>query len=446
MYRLNDAACKGGVPPVGPVATAGGTDRLASGHCTNVCALVHSPSSNESPEPRTGCPPSFPPPSAASPAWRGFRKFDCFRMSKRNPSPTTDGEPITLRTVAEAAGVSVSTASRAINGQARQYRISRRTEQAVQRVAAELGFRASSVARSLRLRRSGLIGVVVPNLSNPFFASIARQFALGVESRGFSVLLGDSRDETDMERQLVVELRSRQIEGLLVCPVGLESGHLIQMDQNGLPVVVVDRAFEDGCLQSVTSDNEAAAERIVAKLLRHGHRHIGVLSGIRQSFPARARLRGYQSALRQAGLDADPRYVVGNAFDEPTGYDGTKQLLQRFPQITALFAMCSPAAIGSLHAAAELGLTVPHDVSLVSFDDEPHASLMQTPLTTVVQDVAMLGQRAAEVLVRRLREEKEKQNDPTGDAAAPSAAGRTSPILVPTQLVERTSIGPPRSD
>lgn len=363
-------------------------------------------------------------------------------MGDDNALTQTATGRITLRTVADAAGVSVSTASRALNGQARQYRISVATEQAVRKVAAELGFQASRVARSLRLRRSGLIGVVVPDLSNPFFASIARQFALGAETNGFSVVLGDSREETDMERRLVGELCSRQIEGLLVCPVGLESNHLVQLDRAGLPVVVVDRAFEPGRLQSVTSDNEAAARQVVNRLLERGHRNIGVLSGIRDSLPTRSRLRGYGLALQRAGLTLNNRYVVGNAFDEPTGYDGTKQLLMRYPEITALFAMCSPAAIGSLHALNELGLRVPEDVSLVSFDDGPYASLMKTPLTAVVQDVAALGQRATETLFERLLIETTRSADTTETRVIDETTPQP-PLLIPTQIVDRASIGPP---
>ncbi|MCO8123634.1 LacI family transcriptional regulator [Stieleria sp. TO1_6] len=355
-----------------------------------------------------------------------------------SPEPLKSG-PITLRIVAEAAGVSISTASRALNGQAREYRISKATEEAVQRVAAELGFQPSQVARSLRLKRSGLVGVIVPDISNPFFSAIAREVSLGVEAAGYSVLLGDSREETTIEKRLVAQLQARQVEALLVCPVGLESQHLVQLDQSGLPVVVADRVFEDIQLSSVTSDNVAAGRIATQVLIDHGHRHFGVVSGVRESLPTRHRLQGIRQAMLANGLELDASSIAGDSYTNETGYQSTRELLGRHPEITALFAMCAPLAAGVLRALSDLGYAIPMQMSVVSIDDHPFAELMKTPLTAAAQNIEQLGRVAAEVLLERLKQKRAK------DKTLSTGPGR-GPVChqVPASLLERASVAAPR--
>lgn len=357
--------------------------------------------------------------------------------------------PVTLQNVADAAGVSVSTASRALNGQARKYRIRASTEEAVRKAASRLGFQASQIARSLRLKRSGLIGVIVPDISNPFFASIAREVSLGVEAEGYSVLLGDSREQTSIERRLAMQLRARQIEALLVCSVGAESKHLIELDQSGLPVVLVDRVFEGVDLPSVTSDNVKAAEDLAGVLIDHGHRRIGVLAGVSGSLPTRTRLLGLRRAAEAAGFSIGDSFVAGDAFTEASGYAATKELMQRNPQITALFAMCTPAAMGALKALSDSQVSVPEDVSIVAFDDHPFGDLMKTPLTVAAQDIDQLGKLATTVLIDRLKSLhlKSLPSPPHSSKSDPSLTGSADKVMwkVQTTLRKRASVMSPRN-
>src|SRR4051812_45302659 len=153
--------------------------------------------------------------------------------------------PVTLEHVAQVAGVSPSTVSRALAGKARECRISEKTERAIHQAAKGLGFQASHVARSLRTQRSSLIGLLVPDASNPFFAAIARKATMFAERQGLSTLLADSHDSTDYEKDLLKHLQSRQVEGIIICPIGESNEHLRALDRAGTNVVVVDRWFTD---------------------------------------------------------------------------------------------------------------------------------------------------------------------------------------------------------
>ncbi|WP_345323935.1 LacI family DNA-binding transcriptional regulator [Novipirellula rosea] len=310
---------------------------------------------------------------------------------------------VTLQDVADAAGVSVSVASRSLNGRAREYRISVETEKAVKKTAAKLGFRPSQVARSLRLKRSGLVGVVVPDLSNPFFASIAREVTLAAEHDGYSVIVADSRETTANEEKLIEQLLGRQIEALVVCPVGRQHDHLAAIDASGLPVVLVDRGFAKSKLVQVTSDHRCGAQRATELLLDHGHRSIGVLQGLPGTLPNDQRIEGLRAGLAKHDIELDSSMVAGDSFSEHSGYESARQLLSTHPNITAFFAFSTPNALGALRAVSEMGLRVPEDLSIVTFDDIPFADFMSVPLTTVAQDVPALGRTAAELISKQLR-------------------------------------------
>ncbi|WP_166820481.1 LacI family DNA-binding transcriptional regulator [Thalassoroseus pseudoceratinae] len=337
----------------------------------------------------------------------------------------------TLSQVAQKAGVSVSVASRSLNGHAKAYRISDATVSRVKAAADQLGFRPSQTARSLRLQKTGLVGVVVPDLSNPFFASISRSIALSAETEGYSVIVADSREQTDHEIRMLHQLESRQVEALVVCPVGTESGHLQNISERGTPVVLADRTFPNCDLVQVTSDHHSGALKATRLLTAKGHRVIGVLQGLPGTLPNEQRLQGHMTALEEVGVAFDESLVVGDNFTETSGFDSTKTLLMDRPDVSAIFAFSTPNAMGALRAATELGRRVPDDLSIVGFDDCPFADLMNVPLTTVCQDVNRIGQLAA-------------------DLALTAAAGSNRQKLkkrhsIKTRVIVRNSISPLRN-
>lgn len=318
--------------------------------------------------------------------------------------------PVTLEHVAAAAGVSTSTASRALAGKARQCRISVKTEEAILLAASELGFQASHLARSLRSRKSGLIGLLVPDASNPFFAAIARKATIYAEQHGLSTLLADSHDSIDHEMELLTHLQSRRVEGLIICSIGGANSHLQSLERTGANVVMVDRWSADVHLPTVTSDNEHGAYLATSAIIDKGHHKIGCLQGRAGTSSNDERLKGFRSALREQQLDVDATTIRGDDFSEASGYRATCELLDLHPDLSALFAFSNQNALGALRALGERKLQVPHDVSLVMFDDAPFAEYLASPLSVIRQDVDAIGRRAAELLIDQIRTGRRPQD------------------------------------
>lgn len=332
----------------------------------------------------------------------------------------------TLSDVAKAAGVSASTASRALNGLAQKYRISEATEQLVKQSAERLGFRPSQVARSLRLQRTGLLGIVVPDLSNPFFSAIARAVTVAAGEKGFSAIIADSDGSVEKERELIEQMEARNVESLVVCPIGLDFAHLEAAASRGLPLVTVDRCQADSSLVQVTSDHLTGAHQAIELLIENGHRRIGILQGLHGTLPSERRLKGVREALAVAGIDYDHKLVAGDSFTEESGYRSARQLLTESPDLTALFAMSTPNAFGAFRAASELGRKIPENLSLICFDDVAFVEFMQVPLTTIAQNVPELGRRAALLATEQMQSGK---------------SPRTKMHKVPIKLIQRASVG-----
>jgi LacI family transcriptional regulator len=285
--------------------------------------------------------------------------------------------PTTLKQVAIVAGVSLSTASRALSGKAKEFRISAKTERVILRTAKKLGFQASHVAQSLRARRTGTIGLLVPDASNPFFAGIAREVTRFAELRDMSTVLADSRGSLAHESKLLLRLRSRRVDGLIVCPVGSASAHWRQLTRGNKNVVVVDRWFSDLKFPTVTSDNELGAYAATVAMIDQGHRHIGCVQGRPTTSVNEERLKVYCHAFETHGIAIRKSLIRGNDFCEESGYLSTCELLKRRPQDTAIFAFSNQNALGALRAIRQRELRIPDDISMIMFDDAPFASTLR---------------------------------------------------------------------
>jgi LacI family transcriptional regulator, galactose operon repressor len=331
----------------------------------------------------------------------------------------------TLQRIADQSGLSVTTVSRVLSGQASRYRISKQTEMAVRKLAKESSFVPNQLARGLRLKRTLTIGLVIPDISNPFFAGIAHQVIHGTRKHGYSVILCDSQDDTELESQSLALLQSRSVEGVVLCPTGQSGQHLAAFVGGRLPIVLVDRFFPDLPLPYVSSDNASGARQATELLIASGHRRVACLQGLRGTSPNESRVRGYKEALAQHGFPVEDNLIVGDSFTEQSGYIETKLLLRSEPGVKAILALSNLNGLGAIRALTEEKRRIPEDVSIISFDDTPYFSYLATPLTAVAQANSEMGEVAIKLLFDQIQSPHRQTK---------------GGILLPTTLVIRESV------
>ncbi|WP_128380054.1 LacI family DNA-binding transcriptional regulator [Streptomyces cavernae] len=308
------------------------------------------------------------------------------------------GRRPTLADVAREVGVSAKTVSRVLNEDGP---VSARTREQVLTAVARLGFQPNLMARNIRVGGPDTtIGLVVPDLGNPFFGAVARSIEDTVRDRGLTLLMGSSADDPDRERALTDTFLARRISILMVAPsVGADHSHLRTHRAAGLPVVFVDRPGAGLVTDSVVSSNRAGSHDGVAHLIAHGHRRIGFVGDLpTKLYTRRERLAGYRAALQEAGLPHD-RSLVVNAHDQRGASAATSQLLGLADPPTALFAGNNIVALGIV---TELARRRRKDVAVVAFDDVALAEALEPALTVVAQHPEEIGRSAATAALARL--------------------------------------------
>jgi LacI family transcriptional regulator len=317
---------------------------------------------------------------------------------------------VTLNDIAKKAGISISTVSRVLNKHSSKYRISRETERRVQTAARELNYRPNQLARGLRLRKTHTVGLMVPDISNPFFAYIIRSIQGKAHDAGYSLVVCDTNEDLDLEVEHTKLLYSKGVDGLIVMPVGRDYHHLEEVIKNGVPLVVMDRVFDDLKADSVFVDNHRGALEAVDYLTKNGHTRIGIIQGLPGTFTATNRLRGYKEALERSGIEIDERLIVGRDFRSDNGYTETKLLLRIEKPPTALFTTSDLITLGALRAIDEERLSIPEDISVVGFDDIEGVQYFQCPITTVAQPREAMGDIAVKLLLDQIK--SSRRNEP----------------------------------
>lgn len=301
---------------------------------------------------------------------------------------------VTIRDVAVRAGVSPSTVSRVLNGRDASH-MRRETRERVLAAIRELDYTPAKVARSLRKQRTQAIGILLPDVSNPFFSLLAR----GVESvafeAGYSVIICDSNHDSQKEAVYLSMLLEERVEGLVFIPVGQPAPDLIQRLLNhGVKIVVADRRV-DG-LPTVSADNRGGSASLARYLLDVGYRKIAYLAGPKGASSAEERLAGLVSALKEEGLS--PVWVRWGHFTFESGYHLTRKLLSEV-ETDAIVAGNDLMAVGAIRAVEERGLRVPEDIGVAGFDHIPLADLVKPRLTTVESPASRIGEEAARQLM-----------------------------------------------
>jgi LacI family transcriptional regulator len=305
--------------------------------------------------------------------------------------------------VAREAGVSLMTVSRAMNN---KDGINPETRTHILEIIRKLGYRPSSIARSLVTQRTGSIGLIVPDVSNPYFSGIAHGVAEIANEHDLSVLLCDTEEEPQHELDFLNVLEEKQVDGLLIAAPRQISESLVPLLKRHPNVVVINRVFDEalGFAASgyVINDDLAGGKMAAHLLIERGHREIGFLAGPSTSYGSRRRHQGYRIELEQAGIAYNPKYI---RYCPPTvtgGRDAAVQLLTENPKISAIFCFNDMVAIGALQAGPQVGRRVPEDLSIVGYDDIPMASWVTPALTTCKVPFEEMGRLATRLLIDQI--------------------------------------------
>ena len=333
--------------------------------------------------------------------------------------------PPSLKSLAASLRLSAATVSRVLSGQAERYRISAATRDRILARARTSGLVINQLARSLRLKRTLSIGLVIPDLATPFFARLAREIERSARRHGYSLLVAASEEDPVVEAQALALMLSRNVDGLILAPAGAPAAGATLRTLGRRPCVLVDGPLPELPMPAIASDHRRGAELAVAHLLERGHRRIACVQGRRGTFANDERIAGWRLAMRRAGLRCGPELVFGAGDSIAAGRDAAQSLLRQTERPSAVLALGTLLALGVLQAARQAGLAIPADLSLLAFDDEPWAGAIDPPLTIVAQPIEELGRQGLELLLERIA---------TGGELPP--ARRTLPV----RLIERQSV------
>lgn len=311
---------------------------------------------------------------------------------------------ITIKDIAKKTSLSTTTVSRVLNGKSEKYRIAEKSKQIIEAAALELNYIANHFAANLKSGKSNTIGLIVPSLSNPFFANIASNINAEVRKYGYTTIIVDSDENVEIEKTVLQQFIARNIEGLIIIPCGKEMEHIKNVYDQGLPLVLLDRYFEELEIPFVSTDNFEGAYMATNLLINHGHKSILCIQGIVDSTPNKLRVKGFKQAMKDAGIENFK--VVGDAFSVENGYSETKMLLQNKVRPTAIFTLSNTIAMGCLKALKEENIRIPQDISLITFDDHLYLDFLETPITSIAQPVEAICKIALKNLMSNLNEKE----------------------------------------
>ena len=331
---------------------------------------------------------------------------------------------VTIKEIAERCGVSQTTVSLVLND--RENTISVATKEKIMRVAKECDYHPNGIARSLAMRKSNTIGVIVPDISNSFFSESVKSIQIELDRYGYTMLLCNTEEKYENDIKYIKLLVNRQVDGLILTmsAESLTNGNWAEIKDMlqtfKIPTVLYDRYYP-GDEPKVFVDNAQGAYELTKYLIEKGHRDIGLITGPVNLISSKGRFEGVLKALKEAGLSLNQNHVVHANYDVESGRKGAQAL---FGKVSAIFAFNDMQAYGVLEAAREIGISIPNDVSLAGFDDIFYSNVLDIPLTTVSQPIGEMSKELCTLLLRAI-DGKEDVHDE---------------ISIPGKLVKRDSV------
>lgn len=318
----------------------------------------------------------------------------------------------TIKRIAEEAHVSVTTVSLILNGKGERF--SETTRDLVLETARSLHYTPNKLSASLITGRSYTLGLIIPDIRNPFFSALAKGMDEHARLNGYHLILSNSSDSSDRETEILSHLQSYQVDGILFCIAGdtnpsTFSNTYLHLEHSGIPYVFIDRHFsQQEKLNIVTLDHSLGGYLATQHLLELGHQKIACISGPQFLNDSFSRVNGYRKALEEQSLPFLQNWLYEGNYHPRSGYERTLQILHDHPDCTAIFACNDLMALGALKALQDQGISVPKQLSLVGYDDIFHSDLPGYQLTTIRQPVEALGQHAIDFLLKKLQPDTSK--------------------------------------
>jgi len=336
---------------------------------------------------------------------------------------------VTIYDVAKKANVSAMTVSRVINNTGR---ISEKTRQKVKKAMAELHYVPNSMARSLVVQETKILSLLITDITNPFFTTVARGAEDAAKRYGYRLLFGNSDENLDKESDYVDMVLSTRVDGVLFAPAGDRSAvHLEKLTKHNVPFVIIDREVPGAACDMIIGNSRHGARQLTEHLIALGHRRIALINGSSEISTARDREAGYVEALKLNGIEIDRSLIAQTGYKQFDATDVLHRWLSMPDRPTAVFAANNFLALGVIHSLRGMGLSVPDDMSVVCFDDLGLASTLDPFLTVAAQPAYQFGSMGIQLLIERIRG---------------NAGPEPRKIILPAELVIRRSSAPPAQE
>lgn len=309
----------------------------------------------------------------------------------------------TIKDVSELAGVSQATVSRVINGTSR---VSHDKKLKVEKAIKELAYKPNSIAQALAFSRTGSVGIMVPELGGPFYSGILHNMEEHLRRFGYHVVVSAGSNTEASQKESIEFLISRRVDALIVHAQNVPDDYLIQIEESGIPLVIINRFIPEMKSSCITIDNELGGKIATQYLLKMGHTDIVCITGPLDKSDARGRLQGYRNALFDAGIEYDEVLVAEASFTEESGASAMEKIIRRKCHFTAVFATNDHMALGAYEVLAELGYSVPEEVSLIGFDDILFARYLTPKLTTMNFPIEQMSLEAVQLVIQKLGNNK----------------------------------------
>lgn len=312
---------------------------------------------------------------------------------------------VTFKDLAKAAKVSTSTLSRALNDKPD---INPKTKNKILAVAKELGYTPNAVAKSLRLKKTGTLGVVIADISNPFFAAVIKGVEDTARRKGYNIILCNTDEKYETEKDAIQLLLTKRVDALLIAPAQIKDQDIVELKKRKIPFVLFGRHFEHLETDYVVSNNVQGAFLATDHLIKKGHKKILFINGPLHLSSAKERLLGYKQALLKKGIEFNYALLKQRAVRMEDGYRIMKKVLSSELEFTAVFTYSDFVALGVVRALREAGLRIPEDIAVVGYDDIDFISALEVPLTTVHVPKYRLGSKATQLVDKKIKGEVKK--------------------------------------